>query len=308
MFQLNFESSPKPSKEEQDNQTNRETKRKIYQIDESSRKKPKQINNNSINSIDPASTSTSTSSNSKKPKGLVNNEYCNYCLEGGNIINCDRCPASFHILCHEPPLNPDQIPKGEFLCNKCKAQAAVLAENGKAQINDDINTIQFYKFNDETPLKTLIRLSKSVNPRQMFFPSELSSTFNVKFPGLNKYDWLNKNLQSTTSNSTTTSNSIDALSKVYNFKNEMLAYLKKVSNARFVNLRANPKEANNQPACNIELRPRHNSNSNINGNNNSSNGNGRPNVNRSDSIISNGSNNVLSNGLLEIKLCFVCQK
>jgi hypothetical protein len=93
------------------------------------------LNNLPLSAVNGSSSSTnsgSTSSNAttvfsqsmnnriKKNKGLVNHDYCAYCDEGGDLLNCDRCPASFHLLCSEPPLNIDQIPSGEFLCNKCK--------------------------------------------------------------------------------------------------------------------------------------------------------------------------------------------
>lgn len=49
----------------------------------------------------------------------VNSQYCNACREGGELLCCDRCPASFHLLCHEPPINPQLIPTGKWLCNRC---------------------------------------------------------------------------------------------------------------------------------------------------------------------------------------------
>uniref|UniRef100_A0A914VNP7 PHD-type domain-containing protein n=1 Tax=Plectus sambesii TaxID=2011161 RepID=A0A914VNP7_9BILA len=49
----------------------------------------------------------------------VNSQYCNACREGGELLCCDRCPASFHLLCHEPPINPQHIPTGKWLCNRC---------------------------------------------------------------------------------------------------------------------------------------------------------------------------------------------
>jgi hypothetical protein len=49
----------------------------------------------------------------------VNSQYCNACREGGELLCCDRCPASFHLLCHDPPINPQLIPTGKWLCNRC---------------------------------------------------------------------------------------------------------------------------------------------------------------------------------------------
>ena len=69
----------------------------------------------------------------KNNKGLVNNDYCSYCDEGGDLLNCDRCPASFHLLCSNPPLSFDQIPPGEFICNKCNTRAELTAKESNQE-------------------------------------------------------------------------------------------------------------------------------------------------------------------------------
>eukprot|EP00118_Oscarella_pearsei_P003765 m.15666 g.15666 ORF g.15666 m.15666 type:complete len:366 (+) comp26492_c0_seq3:151-1248(+) len=48
-----------------------------------------------------------------------NHDRCDSCSEGGDLICCDRCPAAFHLYCCEPPLDPDNLPSGEWLCRKC---------------------------------------------------------------------------------------------------------------------------------------------------------------------------------------------
>lgn len=30
---------------------------------------------------------------------IINHDYCDECLEGGDIIHCDKCPKSYHIKC-----------------------------------------------------------------------------------------------------------------------------------------------------------------------------------------------------------------
>lgn len=76
----------------------------------------------------------------KSIKGLVNHDYCSYCDEGGDLLNCDRCPASFHLLCTEPPLSLDQIPTGEFLCNKCNARAELLTKEASVDSGNSNET------------------------------------------------------------------------------------------------------------------------------------------------------------------------
>jgi len=163
------------------------------------------VNCLSVNNTSPSNavaTTAITNNLIKKPKVLVNDEYCNYCYEGGNILNCDRCPASFHFLCHEPPLNFDDIPAGEFLCNKCKSNASCNKSNEQSsEINFNTNLIHFFKIKNESPLKTLTRMCKSFNPKQMFFPIEFNRNLNVNIPGLNKIEWLYENHSSSKTNS-----------------------------------------------------------------------------------------------------------
>ena len=127
----------------------------------------------------PSTTTTtpSTQTKSKRLKGLVNNEYCSYCDEGGSLINCDRCPASFHLLCHEPPL--DDIPKGDFLCNACSYAVSNETSN-KTKSSNNNSTFFFERF---------IESAKSANPRQMELGAELSRLCDLKIPGLNRVKW-----------------------------------------------------------------------------------------------------------------------
>ena len=36
---------------------------------------------------------------SKNKSKLSNNAFCDYCLEGGDLICCDECPAALHLKC-----------------------------------------------------------------------------------------------------------------------------------------------------------------------------------------------------------------
>ncbi|XP_076367507.1 PHD finger protein 12-like isoform X1 [Tachypleus tridentatus] len=56
----------------------------------------------------------------RRPARAVNHDCCDSCKEGGDLICCDRCPASFHLLCHNPPLEEEDLPRGEWLCHRCK--------------------------------------------------------------------------------------------------------------------------------------------------------------------------------------------
>ncbi|KAF6040953.1 hypothetical protein EB796_000739 [Bugula neritina] len=53
-----------------------------------------------------------------------NHDTCDSCKEGGDLLCCDKCPCAFHLQCHDPPLEEEDVPKGEWLCHKCKAEMA----------------------------------------------------------------------------------------------------------------------------------------------------------------------------------------
>eukprot|EP00039_Didymoeca_costata_P008040 m.107284 g.107284 ORF g.107284 m.107284 type:complete len:493 (-) comp13921_c1_seq6:63-1541(-) len=50
----------------------------------------------------------------------TNQDFCDCCKIGGTLICCERCPLAFHFYCCEPPLHPDDLPEGEWLCSMCR--------------------------------------------------------------------------------------------------------------------------------------------------------------------------------------------
>ncbi|XP_075983534.1 uncharacterized protein LOC142981473 [Anticarsia gemmatalis] len=56
----------------------------------------------------------------KRPGKGHNHDSCDACGEGGDLICCDRCPASFHLGCYDPPLDENDIPAGLWLCKECQ--------------------------------------------------------------------------------------------------------------------------------------------------------------------------------------------
>lgn len=49
---------------------------------------------------------------------LPNNDVCDSCGLGGELLCCDNCPNTLHLTCVNPPL--DAIPEGEWYCQKCR--------------------------------------------------------------------------------------------------------------------------------------------------------------------------------------------
>jgi len=61
---------------------------------------------------------------------VINNDHCDSCGEFyGEMISCDTCPATFHLLCANPPLSREDVPKGSYFCENCRAKSA--EEKGK---------------------------------------------------------------------------------------------------------------------------------------------------------------------------------
>ncbi|XP_018585014.1 nuclear body protein SP140-like protein isoform X2 [Scleropages formosus] len=48
----------------------------------------------------------------------MNDDECQPCGQGGNLICCDGCPRSFHKDCHVPPITG--TPSGEWKCTLCR--------------------------------------------------------------------------------------------------------------------------------------------------------------------------------------------
>ncbi|KAK7073859.1 choline dehydrogenase 5, partial [Halocaridina rubra] len=49
-----------------------------------------------------------------------NQDYCEVCQQGGEIILCDTCPKAYHLVCLEPEL--EEAPEGKWSCPNCEAE------------------------------------------------------------------------------------------------------------------------------------------------------------------------------------------
>lgn len=156
----------------------------------------------------------------RKPGRGHNNDTCDACGEGGDLICCDRCPSSFHLGCHDPPLSEQDIPNGLWICHTCKMtdQSSPLQENRQGNTPADVSQIAKIKkmrnrssslktsatsasteistnvevendlddVSNLSPLDQLIRAARILNPRQFELPREINSPF--PFPGTEKQD------------------------------------------------------------------------------------------------------------------------
>lgn len=63
-----------------------------------------------------------------KRAGRQNHDFCDACSEAGNLICCDYCCSSFHLSCHDPPLEETDIPCGIWLCHTCTMKEKIARE------------------------------------------------------------------------------------------------------------------------------------------------------------------------------------
>lgn len=48
-----------------------------------------------------------------------NHDLCDACGDGGDLLCCDNCPNAFHFECVNPPIDPNNLPEGDWYCNSC---------------------------------------------------------------------------------------------------------------------------------------------------------------------------------------------
>ena len=87
---------------------------------------------------------------------VINNDHCDSCGElYGEMISCDTCPATFHLLCANPPLSREDVPKGSYFCENCRAKTAEEELNTKdKQIKTTLQTQKPFLFDPKTKLQT----------------------------------------------------------------------------------------------------------------------------------------------------------
>ncbi|GFQ87170.1 PHD finger protein 12 [Trichonephila clavata] len=133
----------------------------------------------------------------RRPGRSVNHDSCDGCKEGGDLICCDRCPAAFHLTCHDPPLSEEDLPSGEWLCHRCRTTSEVEepvfvpqpcgADDLESEIYPRHPTeFSAVEIDQETvnPLNVLITAATVRNPTQYQLPAELSCT--LQLPGSSK--------------------------------------------------------------------------------------------------------------------------
>ncbi|CAH2094157.1 unnamed protein product [Euphydryas editha] len=154
----------------------------------------------------------------KRPGKGHNHDSCDACGEGGDLICCDRCPASFHLGCYDPPLDENDIPAGLWLCRECRASDdkpastrssraqspvdnksdtdkksrslrnsranSLVKKKGKDNDKDEDDAKEAEPEKELSPMEILVKAAKVMNPKQFELPREMRIP--CVFPGTEK--------------------------------------------------------------------------------------------------------------------------
>ncbi|CAF3353744.1 unnamed protein product [Rotaria socialis] len=112
----------------------------------------------------------------KNEHHVINNDHCDSCGElYGEMISCDKCPATFHLLCANPPLSRENVPKGSYFCENCRVK----------EVEDELT-------NKDKHTKTNVQISKpfsfepkkklNINGFKKNLPQQQSTLGQIKLP------------------------------------------------------------------------------------------------------------------------------
>ncbi|THD25005.1 PHD finger protein 12 [Fasciola hepatica] len=78
----------------------------------------------------------------RKPRANCH-EFCDSCeCVGGERLVCDRCPASFHLECLDPPLDSDEAPVGVWFCHRCSMAIRDEEDRGSTSSSHSTNATE----------------------------------------------------------------------------------------------------------------------------------------------------------------------
>ncbi|KAI4454837.1 phd finger protein 12 [Holotrichia oblita] len=126
----------------------------------------------------------------KRPGRGHNHDSCDSCGEGGALICCDKCPSSFHLQCHDPPLEESDIPLGEWLCHSCRWKSKIgepqtrskrSASSSSSSTSSSSKSAKKPKLNS---MDVLIQAASAINPKQFELPHNIMEP--CVFPGTDK--------------------------------------------------------------------------------------------------------------------------
>ncbi|CCC70569.1 hypothetical protein NCAS_0F00850 [Naumovozyma castellii] len=108
---------------------------------------------------------------------IENDDYCSACFQTGSFLCCDTCPKSFHFLCLDPPLDPNNLPEGDWSCHEClfKMKYPNNTQLYKAE-RAFVKNLSMTKTKGNLFGKLLFQIN-GINPRQFNLPQSIKETF-----------------------------------------------------------------------------------------------------------------------------------
>ncbi|SMN21799.1 similar to Saccharomyces cerevisiae YMR075W RCO1 Essential subunit of the histone deacetylase Rpd3S complex [Maudiozyma saulgeensis] len=107
---------------------------------------------------------------------IENDDFCSSCLQTGSFLCCDTCPKSFHFLCLDPPVDPNNLPEGDWSCPNCRFKK--LYPNPTQTIKGEREYTKTTITNGGSKMfSKLLFQSQSYNPRQFILPKHIKDTF-----------------------------------------------------------------------------------------------------------------------------------
>ncbi|GMM57402.1 Rco1 protein [Maudiozyma humilis] len=123
-----------------------------------------------------AKNSGTTSSNSADTAQHENEDWCAACMQPGSFLCCDTCPRSFHFLCLDPPLDPDNLPDGDWSCPHCLFQQQFPTQTKLAKAQRSYQR-DVARHTGSAMFAQLMFAVQGSNPRQFELPHAIRSTF-----------------------------------------------------------------------------------------------------------------------------------
>ncbi|CAL8129715.1 unnamed protein product [Orchesella dallaii] len=132
---------------------------------------------------------------SKKPQRGYHRDVCDACGEGECLMFCDKCPASYHAICDDPPLPPEdfEVLGVNWKCRKCRSLVSDTSETQEEENETELPLPEIEETEFSANLgpvgKFFAGISpyyKNTNPAQFQLPKDLPA-YDYPFPGTSRH-------------------------------------------------------------------------------------------------------------------------
>lgn len=132
-----------------------------------------------------------SSAQEREEYDFENEDFCSTCGQTGSFLCCDTCPKSFHFLCLDPPIDPNNIPEGDWSCPNCVFKSKYPNQSqyrkGERAFMKELDNNKDTK--DHRLFGKLLFKLQSLNPKQYSLPQSMKDTFEeVRTGPYNQYN------------------------------------------------------------------------------------------------------------------------